>query len=67
MREGRVRGFVCPVRDFKKILDFDFTYKPPESICAKIDDYHEKVSITKRTSVLAISRKFYVVYQIKKR
>ena len=51
----------------KKILDFDFTYKFSESICAKIDDYHEKVSITKRTSVLAISRKFYVVYQIKKR
>jgi hypothetical protein len=43
------------------------TYYSSESICGKIDDYHLKVSITKRTSILTISRKFYVIYWTKKR
>jgi hypothetical protein len=45
----------------------DNTYQSSGSICGKNDDYHLKVSITKRSSVLAISRKFHVAYQTKRR
>jgi hypothetical protein len=44
----------------------DFTYSS-ELIGTKIDDYHQKVSITRRTLVLVISRKFHVVYYTRKR
>jgi len=38
------------------------TYYFSESVYGKLDDYRMKVSITKRTSALAISKKIYVIY-----
>jgi hypothetical protein len=50
-REGRVEERVG-----------NFTYYSSESFREKNDDYHLKVSIPKKTLLLAISREFDVVY-----
>jgi len=40
----------------------NYTYYSSESFREKNDDYHLKVSIPKKTLLLAISREFNVVY-----
>ena len=66
--EGRAGLFSIDTPQKKIILFSSPTYLQNQfAERLTITPTHLEVSITKRTSVLAISRKFYVVYRTKKR